>query len=52
MQIGEKFIQISFCVLMVLENKIHKYKKTPFHASSLGNGLNKFQFGIVYCTMT
>jgi len=24
--------------------KKHKFEKTPFYASSLGNGLNKFQF--------
>jgi hypothetical protein len=27
--------------------KKHKYEKTPFHAFSLENGLNKFQLGIV-----
>jgi hypothetical protein len=31
---------------------IHKYEKTSFHASSLGNRLNKFQIGIVQCTTT
>ncbi len=35
---------------MVLEKK--NFKKTPFHASSLENGPNKFLFGIVQSTMT
>jgi hypothetical protein len=30
---------------------IRKSEKTPCHASSLGNGLNKFQFEIAQCKM-
>jgi len=40
---------------MVLKRELinkHKCKKTPFHASSLGDELNKFQFGILQCTKT
>jgi hypothetical protein len=32
--------------------KRHESKKTPFHASSLGNGINTFQFKIVQPLMT
>jgi hypothetical protein len=35
-----------------LINLKHKYGKTPFHTSSLGNELNKFQFEIVQCVVT
>jgi hypothetical protein len=39
MQIGGECIQC-FLVNMLLEkNSIHKFEKTPFHASSLGNEL-------------
>jgi hypothetical protein len=34
------------------KKKKHKFKKTPFHVSFLGNELNKFQFGTVQFTMT
>jgi hypothetical protein len=32
--------------------KTQESKKTPFHASSLGNGLNAFQFEIVQSLMS
>jgi hypothetical protein len=32
--------------------KTHESKMTPFHASSLGNGLNTFQFEIVQSLMS
>jgi hypothetical protein len=38
---------------MVLKKELtntHKCEKTPFHASSLGDELNKFQFGILQYT--
>ncbi len=31
--------------------KIDKFEKTPFHAFSLGVGLNKFHFQIVQCML-
>jgi hypothetical protein len=31
---------------MMLKNKLNKFENTHFHASSLWNGLNWFQFGI------
>jgi hypothetical protein len=52
-QIGEKCIQN--LMNMVLKKKLinkHKYEKTPFHGSSFGDELNKFQFGILQCTKT
>jgi hypothetical protein len=54
MQIGGECIEY-FLVNMVLAKKTskkHKYEKTHFHAYSLGNGLNKFQFGSVQGTAT
>jgi hypothetical protein len=46
MQIGGKDIEfLLFFVNMALEKKTLKictFEKTPFHASLLGNGLNKF----------
>ncbi len=50
-QIGEKWIQN--LMNMVLKKELtntHKCEKTPFHASSLGDELNKFQFGILQYT--
>ncbi len=46
MQIGGECIEY-LLVNMVLAKKTskrHKYEKTHFHASSIGIGLNKFQF--------
>jgi hypothetical protein len=54
MQIGGECIEY-LLVNMVLPrktSKIHKYEKTHFHASSLENGLNKFQFRKVQGTTT
>jgi hypothetical protein len=54
MQIGGKCIE-SLLMNMVFEKKTlkrHKFEKKIFHASSLGNGLQKLQFGIVQSTMT
>jgi hypothetical protein len=54
MQIGGECIEY-LLVNMVLAKKTskkHKYEKTHFHAYSLGNGLNKFQFGSVQGTAT
>jgi hypothetical protein len=52
-QISEKCIQnlVNVVLNLFLINK-HKYEKTPPHASSLGDELNKFQFGILQCTKT
>ncbi len=52
-QIGEKCIQnlLNMVLNFFFLNK-HKYEKTPFHASSLGDELNKYQFGILQCTKT
>jgi hypothetical protein len=52
-QIGEKCIE-NF-MNMVLKKKLinkHKYQKRPFHASLLGDELNKFQFGNLQWTKT
>jgi hypothetical protein len=50
MKIGGESIQ-NILVNMVLEKKKkfkrHKFEKTCFHASSFGNGLNKFLFGTI-----
>ncbi len=54
MQIGGECIEY-LPVNMVLAkktSKIHKYEKAHFHASSFGNGLNKFQFGSAQGTTT
>jgi hypothetical protein len=54
MKIGGKCIE-NLLMNMVFEEKTlkrHKFEKTIFHASSLGNGLHRFQFGIVQSTMT
>jgi hypothetical protein len=40
------------CNLVEKVLKRHKFEKTIFHTSSLGNGLHKFQFGTVQSTMT
>jgi hypothetical protein len=46
MQIDEEGIENLF-VIMVLKNEIKQnFKKISFHASFLGNGLNKFQVKI------
>jgi hypothetical protein len=49
MQIGGEGMENLF-VNMVLDRKalkVHKSKKTPFHASLLRNGLNIFQIGTI-----
>jgi hypothetical protein len=55
MQIGKECIQYLLVNTMLkhiyIYNNIYIYEKTPFHVSSLGNMLNKFQFEIVQCTM-
>ncbi len=54
MQIGGERIEY-LLVNMVLAKKTskrHKYEKMHSHASSLGNGLKKFQFGSVQGTTT
>jgi len=54
MQIGGECIEY-LLVNMVLAKKTskrHKYEKMHFHASSLGNELNKFQFEIAQSTTT
>jgi hypothetical protein len=47
-QIGGEAIENLF-VSMVLRNKLlkNKSKKTQFHASLLGNGLNKYQLQLM-----
>jgi hypothetical protein len=44
MQIGGECIEYLLVNMMLAKktSKRHKYEKTHFHASSLGNGLNKF----------
>jgi hypothetical protein len=51
MPINGKGIQ-SLLMNIVLQKIIiiNIFEKTPFYASSLGNGLNKVQFGIVQFT--
>jgi hypothetical protein len=47
-QIGGKCIEnLLLNVVLEFSLKIYKFKKTPFHASSLENGLEIFQFGII-----
>jgi hypothetical protein len=45
MQIGGECIEYLLVNMALVKktSKRHKYEKTHFHASSLGNGLNKFQ---------
>jgi hypothetical protein len=55
MQIGAKGIK-NLLMNMVLEKKRlkkkkHRSKNTQFHASLLGNGLKRFQFGTVQVTI-
>ncbi len=49
MQIGGEGIENLHHEYDVAKNNLRKHisKKTSFHASLLGNGLNIFQFGIV-----
>jgi hypothetical protein len=42
MQIGEKCIQCLLVNMMFEKKLIHKYEKTPFYSSSLGNELTNF----------
>jgi hypothetical protein len=54
MQIDAKDIK-SLLVNMVLKikiSKLYRFKKTFFHASLFGNGVNIFQFKIVQITIT
>jgi hypothetical protein len=39
MQIGGKCIQYLLVNMLFKKSLIHKYEKTPFHASSFGNEL-------------
>jgi len=54
MQIGGECIEYLLVNMLLAKktSKTHKYEKTHFHVSSLGNGLNKFQFGNVQGTTT
>jgi hypothetical protein len=56
MHLGRKGIQnlLVNIVLDLKKKQRHKFEKTPFHAFSFMNGLNKFQFGntIQYMMMT
>jgi len=52
MQIGKKCIEYLLVNMLECFFKIHKFEKTHFHAFSFGNGLNKFQFGIIQCITT
>jgi len=49
---GWKMYSKSYCEYDVDFFLRHKYGKTPFHISALGNELNKFQFEIVQCVIT
>ncbi len=49
MQLGGEYLLVNM-VLAKKTSKIHKYEKTHFHASSLGNGIIKFQFWSVQGT--
>jgi hypothetical protein len=42
MQIGGKCIQYLLVNMFLEKELIHKYEKTPFHASSFGNELTSF----------
>jgi hypothetical protein len=52
---GCKLVEKDFKILLLIwcwKIKIkHKFENTPFHVSSLENGLGEFQFEIVQCTM-
>jgi hypothetical protein len=54
-QMGCKLVEKDFETLLWIwcwKIKIkHKFEITPFHVSLLGNGLNKFQFDTIQCTM-
>jgi hypothetical protein len=53
MQIGGKNIKILLGnTVLNFFSKKHKFEKTPFYASSPGNGLNKFQFEIIQSMTT